>query len=263
MLPSAELSKKWRTESSPYIRLHREVAHLHRAPPASHRPSGCEPPAEILSTTTKAWWLGITGAGTPDLRVQFVGSPDGGLDDIPNSTIEKGVLHYVWSRTGRDGTSTRIDYEIKLVDGKLEGRMSGPKESLTFTGFRAPEINEHDDDTWIRAKPIVLFNGTDLNGWTGVLSPKAEGWKVESRVLTGTGHADDLITADKYWNFELHAEFKLAERSNSRIGLRGRYEVQIASDYGRPPRDARHRRALHPDSAASERGEEGRRMADL
>jgi len=49
-----------------------------------------KPPAQVLSTTTKAWWLGIAGAGTPDLKVQFVGSPDGGLDNIPNPKIEEG-----------------------------------------------------------------------------------------------------------------------------------------------------------------------------
>jgi hypothetical protein len=189
-----------------------------------------KPPAQILSTTTKAWWLGITGAGTPGLKVQFVGSPDGSLDDIPNPKIENGVLHYVWQR--RD---SHIDYEVKFLDGKLEGSMSGPKESLTFTGYRTPQIDDHDDGSWARGKPIVLFNGKDLSGWTGVNSEKAEGWTVEDGILKGTGHADDLITVAKYWNFELHAEFKLAEKSNSGIGLRGRYEVQIASDYGRPP----------------------------
>ena len=38
--------------------------------------------ADIQFTTTKAWWLGITGAGTPEMKIQFVGSPDGSLDDI-------------------------------------------------------------------------------------------------------------------------------------------------------------------------------------
>ncbi len=193
------------------------------------------PPSEIKFTTTKAWWLGITGAGTPDVKLQFVGSPDGSLDDIPNARIENGVLHYVWSRTGRDGKTTTINYTVKLVNGKMEGEMSGDRGSLTFSGFRAPEIDEHDDGSWVKRKPIVLFNGKDLKGWTGVLSPKAEGWTVEDGLLKGTGHADDLITAAKYWNFELHAEYKLADKSNSGIGLRGRYEVQIASDYGRPP----------------------------
>jgi hypothetical protein len=188
-----------------------------------------QPPAQILSTTTKAWWLEIAGAGTPDIKVKFVGSPDGAIDDIPNAKIENGVLHYVWQHG-----DTHIDYNVKYVAGNLEGGMSGPKESLTFTGHRAPQIDDRDDGSWVRGKPIVLFNGKDLSGWTGVNSEKAEGWKVEDGVLKGSGQ-DNLITTAKYWNFELHAEYKLAERSNSGIGLRGRYEVQIASDYGRPP----------------------------
>jgi hypothetical protein len=190
-----------------------------------------KPYAEIRFTTTKAWWLQIEGAGTPEIKTKFVGSPDGSLDDIPGAKIENGVLHFVWQ--SRDKTE-RIDYEAKLVNGKLEGRMTGP-DSLTFTGVRAPIIDEHDDATWVRGKPIVLFNGKDLSGWTGVDTPKAEGWTVKDGILTGLGHADDLITVAKYWNFELHAEFRLAERSNSGIGLRGRYELQIGSDYGRPP----------------------------
>jgi hypothetical protein len=195
-----------------------------------------KPMAEIRFTTTKAWWLEIAGAGTPEIKLKFVGSPDGSLDDISGAKIENGVLHYTWvSRSRRDTQRMQLDYQLKYVNGKLEGSMSGLPESFTFTGVRAPEINEHDDGSWVRGKPIVLFNGKDLSGWTGVNSPKSEGWTVENGVLKGTGHADDLITAAKYWNFELHAEYKLGARSNSGIGLRGRYELQISSDYGAPP----------------------------
>jgi len=82
---------------------------------------------------------------------------------------------------------------------------------------------------------LTLFNGKDLSGWTGLKSSAAAGWTVESGVLKSTGHADDLITQDKYWNFELHIEYNVAQHSNSGVGLRGRYEVQITDDFGRPP----------------------------
>jgi len=52
--------------------------------------------------------------------------------------------------------------------------------------------------------------------------------------LKSTGHAKNLITTGKYWNFLLHVEYNVAEHSNSGIGLRGRYEVQIQDDYGKP-----------------------------
>jgi len=195
--------------------------------------------ADIQFTTTKAWWLGITGAATPAMKIQFVGSPDGSLDDITEATVQGDVLHFAWTPRARPGITPdpkeRLEYEVKLVNGVLEGKMTGSAGEVAFTGHRAPEINEHDDGTWVEGKPITLFNGKDLEGWTGVDSPKAEGWTVEDGLLKGKGQADDLITVAKYWNFELHAEYRLGEKSNSGIGLRGRYEVQIASDYGRPP----------------------------
>ena len=195
--------------------------------------------ADIQSTTTKAWWLGITGAGTPEMKIQFVGSPDGSLDDITEAKVEGNVLHFTWTPRVRPGVTPNpndhLEYEAKYVNGVLQGKMTGSQGEVAFTGRRAPEINEHDDGTWIKGKPITLFNGKNLKGWTGVDSDKAEGWTVEDGILKGRGQADDLITVAKYWNFELHVEYRLGEKSNSGIGLRGRYEVQIASDYGRPP----------------------------
>ena len=87
----------------------------------------------------------------------------------------------------------------------------------------------------MKGKAITLFNGKDLTGWTGLKSDKADGWTVVDGILTSTGHADDLITRDKYWNFEVHVEYNIAAHSNSGLGLRGRYEVQIIDDFGRPP----------------------------
>jgi hypothetical protein len=197
------------------------------------------PPASIQFTTTKAWWLGISGAGTAEMKVQFVGSPDGSLDDITDAKIEGDTLRFSWRPKPHPGSSANstehIEYEAKLVGGKLHGKMTGSDGEVGFTGERAPVIDEHDDGSWVKGKPIVLFNGKNLDGWTGVDSGKAEGWTVEDGLLKGRGQADDLITVAKFWNFELHAEYRLGEKSNSGIGLRGRYEVQIASDYGRPP----------------------------
>lgn len=234
-------------------------------------------------TVTCAWWLEVTGAGTPELKGTFVGFPDGSLHELPDLRIQDGVLHFAWDRPastgrGRGGTvaggapgtagggagrapapAQHIDYEVRYVNGKLEGSMSGAKNNLTFTGERAPVIDEHDDGTWVKGKPITLFNGKDLTGWTGIRSDNAEGWTVENGILTSKGHADDLVTREKYWNFELHAEYNLEERSNSGIGLRGRYEVQIASDYGQPPgmhgTGALYTRILPPVNAGKPAGE--------
>jgi len=201
-------------------------------------------PADFAQfTTTAAWWLGITGAGTPGMKIQFVGSPDGSLDEITVAKIQDGVLHFTWidrpRRGGAPNPNDRAEYEVKYVHGLLQGTMTSssttPATRLTFTGYRSPKIDEHDDGTWVKGKPIQLFNGKDLKGWTGVNSSKAEGWSVENGILKCSGQADDLRTVAKYWNFDLHVEYKIPPKGNSGIGLRGRYEVQIGSDYGKPP----------------------------
>jgi hypothetical protein len=47
--------------------------------------------------------------------------------------------------------------------------------------------------------------------------------------------AADIMSEAEFWNFKLHCEFRVGKGSNSGLGLRGRYEVQIFEDYGRPP----------------------------
>src|SRR5512147_2843346 len=40
----------------------------------------------------RAWWLEVTGAGTPELKGRFVGAPGGGMDVIPEISIRGGEL---------------------------------------------------------------------------------------------------------------------------------------------------------------------------
>ncbi len=204
-----------------------------------------KPAAFAEFTTTAAWWLSVTDAGTPQMKIQFVGSPDGSLDNIEIAKIQNGILRFTWIATPRRGRApdpnNRAEYEVKYVHGLLQGTMTSPATTpatnLTFTGYPEPKINEQDNSSWVPGKPIKLFNGKNLDGWTGVNSPKMEGASVEDGLLKCAGRADDLITVRKFWNFELHVEYKfpIGNRCNNGIGLRGRYEFQIACDYGKPP----------------------------
>src|SRR5205814_1879007 len=84
---------------------------------------------------------------------------------------------------------------------------------VDFTGYRSPIIRDHDDATWLKSAPITLFNGKDLTGWTGLGASGNLGWTVENNTLKSTGHARNLITTGKYWNFVLHLEYNVAEHS--------------------------------------------------
>jgi hypothetical protein len=137
-----------------------------------------------------------------------------------------------------NGQGAKRIYKAQLAGGKLEGtsETEGRPDSLVkWTGVRAPVITEKDDGSWKEGKPIQLFNGKDMSGWKA-LNPAAEmKWTVQDGTMRNAPPTTDLISEQKFWNYKLHVDFRIIARSNSGIGLRGRYEVQIGSDYGKPP----------------------------
>ena len=69
----------------------------------------------------------------------------------------------------------------------------------------------------------LLFNGENLNGWTSVGkdTPPDKGWDIENGVLTvnkgGPQSGGDIITKDRFSDFELTVEFKITKGANSGI----------------------------------------------
>jgi hypothetical protein len=192
------------------------------------------------TTRTRAWWLEVTGAGTDALKGRFVGAPGGGLDEIPKLAILDGELRFVFESKYRRNVkgSQKGLYWARLDNGKLKGTFEiegDPSTYLEWTGVRAPSLPEKDDGTWKRGDPIALFDGKDLNGFTPLVGVKPAGWSVKDGILTNSSSASDLASEKKFWNFDLHVEFLVGPKSNSGIGLRGRYEVQIYDDYGDIP----------------------------
>jgi hypothetical protein len=190
----------------------------------------------------RAWWLEITGAGTPNLAGKFVGAPGGQLDHIPSLKIEHGELHwwferaYVAGASGRD--KQRAHYRARLDNGRLLGSLEVPgypQAGRTFTGVRAPLITDVDDGSWKPAAPVELFNGKDTSGWECRVPGRTLDWFVDNGILKNRPGAADITSTARFWNFKLHVEFRYNARSNSGIGLRGRYEVQIYDDYLQPP----------------------------
>ena len=96
---------------------------------------------------------------------------------------------------------------------------------------------------------VSLFNGVDLTGWKGLVGnpisrskmtesdlkaeqPVAdmkmkEGWIVKEGLLIFTGHGENLATVKKYADVEMYVDWKITEKGDAGIYLRGSPQVQI------------------------------------
>jgi hypothetical protein len=204
----------------------------------------------------RAWWLEVTGAGTPALAGKFVGFPGGDMNRIEQITLQNGELRFTFDRPAH---AIHQVYTAHLAGKKLEGKLETGRETLNWVGVRAPQIKDRDDGTWREGKAIELFNHKDLAGWHGMIAGKPLGWTVENGILKSTGGANNLEGDAKFWNFALHIEYRVGQHSNSGVGLRGRYEVQILEDYGQPAglhgNGALYSRIAPPENASKPAGE--------
>jgi hypothetical protein len=184
------------------------------------------------------WWLKIFGANSATPFGDFVSAYGGRMNHTNEVSIDGTHLKFVFLDKTADGKPVRLEYQAQLVDGKLEGTFHAigddKRAPVTWTGVRAPAINDEDDGHWFAQPPVTLFNGKDLSGWQFVTPGDTCCWTAQNGELAFIGRFHDLMSTSKFWNFALHLEFKIGEKSNSGIGIRGRYEIQIKDDYGTP-----------------------------
>ena len=122
-----------------------------------------------------------------------------------------------------------MTYAGKLSGGKLVGTVNAPESGAWhWTGTRAPALDETKTPKW--GKPVSLFNGKDLTGWTMSDPKTSKPWTVVDGTLVSPGNGPEIISNQKFRDFKLHVEFNRGEQSNSGVYLRGRYEVQIENE---------------------------------
>lgn len=211
-------------------------------------------------------WFEIEKAGTPDAKGLLVGAPGGGMYPLTSiKVLDDGALQLTY--VGRWGSNIpeiaskereaaraarrrgeepvrnpeiAAVYTARLEDGRLVGKQEWPDAPerftpVTFAAKRAPEIHEHDDGTWVPGETVSLVGDAAKDAFTVPLPNKEIGWNIANGMLSNDPPAGNLESKEKFWNFDLHAEYRLFENSNSGIGLRGRYEVQIMESYGKEP----------------------------
>lgn len=182
----------------------------------------------------RAWWLEVQGAQTAKPKGKFISALGGDLNVIEEIAIKGDHLTFGFNAKDRG----HLLYKATLTGDKLQGtfEVEGKEQGkLTWIGVRAPVIKDKDDTSWKKGTPVELFNGKDLSGWKASIPGRALGWSVADGLLKNVAGANNIVTDQRFWNFELHAEVRLGAHTNSGIALRGRYEIQILEDFGNPP----------------------------
>ncbi len=144
------------------------------------------------------------------------------------------------TQQGDAETPDRPDRVWPVLTGRLEGdRLVGTGttargDTFNFTGDRAPDRLEGSDREVEWGEPVELFNGKDMTGWE-VIGTRESKWKVEDGIMVNEDSGANIRTVGEFRDFKLHIEFKIPPKSNSGIYLRGRYETQVADNYGMEP----------------------------
>ena len=179
-------------------------------------------------------WFEVSGE-SGKLTGRFVGRVG---SQRPIKTLEFANGHLTFSLPIQyERHKSDLKFEANLAGGRLEGTTFDPDgATLKWTAVRAPSLERKSGRP---GKPITLFNGRDLSGWKVRDSKKSDSWRVSDGVMENTPHGTDIITEQKFTDFSLHVEFKMVEKSNSGVYLRGRYEVQIEDNFGMEPESHR------------------------
>lgn len=121
----------------------------------------------------------------------------------------------------------------KVEDGKIDGKIrSETGQVIRFSADRAPALGFQGQPEWGETIKLIQY---DLSNWQPRNLTVENQWRVENDLLINEKSGADLVTRQKFTDFKLHLEFKVPEKGNSGVYLRGRYEVQIEDNYGRNP----------------------------
>jgi hypothetical protein len=214
-----------------------------------------------------AGWLGVTKEkGWYDASILW-----GGGSVVPVSSVffTDGMLNVTRThevkRKNAKGKVIRVQQFTDLITATvlgdtLELKLYSPHRNgvgmdvATFSGKRIPPLPPAPDLGHVKfGKPIVLFNGRNLDGWRPTNPRALNGWTVEDGILRNKAvqekgkphrHYTNLRTDREFEDFNLSLEVRVPKGGNSGVYLRGIYEVQVTDSYGQPL-DSHHMGAIY------------------
>ena len=173
-------------------------------------------------------WLEVSHSGLSTLVGRFV-FLNGSARPISEINFKDGKFSFAippqWE------TGNLLEFEGTLAGEQLKGTLLYTDgKTYDWVGKRSPKLAYNANPDWGDSK--ALFNGKDLEGWHAMGENQ---WVVKDGILTSEKAGANLVSDEKFNDFKLHLEFRYPEGSNSGVYLRGRYELQIADNFGLEP----------------------------
>ncbi len=188
----------------------------------------------IAPNEAVVYWLEVKNDGGK-LSGMFL-NRGGSVYQLPSIKIENGEL--VFPISDKAGAPV---HHAKVEGGKLMGWVTVGSNTIKWVGARPPKWGNSDANAPHKyGAPVMLFDGKSLDAFEVQMKNKAFGWSVAEGVATNDVHGNNLISKSKFQDFKINCEYKLEDKGNSGIYLRGRYELQVLGDYGKPAESHSH-----------------------
>src|SRR5882724_9296758 len=179
---------------------------------------------DLNMSANRATWLGITEKGGK-LEVWY--QPTGG-NVYEVKDVKQDGKHLVLTLSAATDKRPATTWTLEAAGDRITGTQNRGTDSMPLNGVRAPELKRAEPKSW--DKPVAIFNGKDLDGWSPLGDPKNSHWIVKDGFLTNETKGANLVCAKKFEDFKLHFEVLYPEHANSGFYLRGRYEIQLESE---------------------------------
>jgi hypothetical protein len=152
--------------------------------------------------------------------------------------VENGELFFQGAAPPK---GTAAEHRARIQGDKLVGTIKSADRTIEFVGARPPKWPAADANAAHKlGTPVQLFDGKSMDAWDVAVKDRPMGWSVVDGTMTNAPKANNLISKQKFQDYKIQAEYKLEPNSNSGIYIRGRYELQVLDDFGKPPHDRSH-----------------------
>ena len=126
-------------------------------------------------------------------------------------------------------------HRARVENGKLIGQLTTGSTTVAWIGVRPPKWGNRSANAAHKfGRAVALFNGRDLAGWTFQFADKPSGWVAADGAMTNEQLGNNIVSERRFTDFSLLMEYRVEKDSNSGLYLRGRYELQVLDDAGKP-----------------------------